>query len=94
MLPGWDPRAERSACGIGFVADASGRGRRRVLDAALEALARMAHRGAVGADGESTDGAGALIPLPEALLADAVGGPSRLAALGDGRLGVAALFAR
>ena len=37
-------RAERDACGIGFVADARGRASRRILDAALEGLANVRHR--------------------------------------------------
>ena len=62
-------RAERDACGIGFVARADGEVRADVVTQALEALARMRHRGAVAADGISGDGAGMLLPIPRALLA-------------------------
>jgi glutamate synthase (ferredoxin) len=62
-------RAERDACGIGFVARADGEVRADVVAQALEALARMRHRGAVAADGISGDGAGLLLPIPRALLA-------------------------
>ena len=61
-------RAEHDACGIGFLADASGRASRFVLDGVLEGLARVKHRGAVAADGVSGDGAGVLIPIPAALV--------------------------
>src|SRR5437867_3389590 len=54
---------ERDACGIGFVADASGRASREILSLALEALRRVRHRGAVAADARSGDGAGVLLPL-------------------------------
>jgi len=66
--PLYDPTIERDACGIGFVADVRGRASREVLDAVLEALRRVKHRGAVAADGKTGDGAGVLLPLPRALL--------------------------
>ena len=66
----YDPlRAERDACGIGFVADAAGRSSRSIVDAALDALCRVKHRGAIASDALTGDGAGVLLPLPRALLA-------------------------
>ena len=59
---------ERDACGIGFLADASGRASRTIVDGLLEGLARMRHRGAVAADRRTGDGAGLLLPLPRALI--------------------------
>ena len=59
---------ERDSCGIGFLADASGRASRTIVDGVLEGLARMRHRGAVAADGRTGDGAGVLLPLPRALI--------------------------
>ena len=61
-------RSERDACGIGFVADAQGRASRQILDAALEGLANVRHRGAVAADRSTGDGAGLLLPIPAALV--------------------------
>ncbi|HEU4672425.1 MAG TPA: glutamate synthase large subunit [Candidatus Limnocylindrales bacterium] len=61
--PLYDPRFDHDACGVGFVADAGGRSGRQVLALALTGLAALRHRGAVGADGESSDGAGVLLPL-------------------------------
>src|SRR3954454_19485851 len=55
---------ERDACGIGFVASATGRPSRAVADLVLEALTRVRHRGAVAADHRTGDGAGVLLPLP------------------------------
>src|SRR5437867_4153370 len=60
----WDPRVERDACGIGFVADAEARATRGMVDAALDALCRVRHRGAVAADAKTGDGAGLLLPIP------------------------------
>ncbi len=65
----YDPRFEHDACGIGFVADASGTATRRIVDAAIEGLCGVKHRGAVAADEKSGDGAGLLLPLPWALFA-------------------------
>jgi glutamate synthase domain-containing protein 2/glutamate synthase domain-containing protein 1/glutamate synthase domain-containing protein 3 len=59
----YDPRRERSACGIGLVADLKGRASREILDRALAGLAAVGHRGAWAADGVTGDGAGVLLPL-------------------------------
>ncbi|MFL5685690.1 MAG: glutamate synthase large subunit [Chloroflexota bacterium] len=66
--PLYDARFEHDACGVGFVADAGGRSGRRVLPLALAGLAALAHRGAFGADGESSDGAGVALPLSPSLV--------------------------
>ncbi len=60
--------AERDACGVGFIASCQGGPSRSVLDHALRALRKLAHRGAVSADGRTGDGAGVLTQLPHALL--------------------------
>ncbi|MCL6552309.1 MAG: glutamate synthase large subunit [Firmicutes bacterium] len=59
---------ERDACGVGFVADRRGRHSHRILRLALDAVAAMAHRGAISADGKTGDGAGVLTQIPYALL--------------------------
>ncbi|HEY0776782.1 MAG TPA: glutamate synthase large subunit [Gemmatirosa sp.] len=61
------PYAPRDACGTGFVARRDGVRSHDVLAMGLEALIRMAHRGAAGAD-HAGDGAGVLTQLPTALL--------------------------
>src|SRR5262245_59653877 len=66
--PLYESRFEHDACGVGFVADAGGRGRDRVLPLALAGLAALGHRGAFGADGESDDGAGVALPLDRSVL--------------------------
>ena len=60
----FDPAQERDACGIGFVADSAGRASRGVVDAVLEGLYNVRHRGATAADRKTGDGAGLLLPLP------------------------------
>ena len=64
----FDPTVERDACGIGFVTDVGGRASREIVDALLEGLRRVKHRGALAADGRTGDGAGVLLPIPRALV--------------------------
>jgi glutamate synthase domain-containing protein 2/glutamate synthase domain-containing protein 1/glutamate synthase domain-containing protein 3 len=52
------------ACGVGFVAKITGACSREIVERALIAVARLAHRGGVDADGSSGDGAGLLVPVP------------------------------
>jgi glutamate synthase domain-containing protein 2/glutamate synthase domain-containing protein 1/glutamate synthase domain-containing protein 3 len=66
--PLYDARFEHDACGVGFVADARGRSRDRVLPLALAGLGALGHRGAFAADGESSDGAGVSLPLDRSLI--------------------------
>ncbi len=65
MRPPFGPTQERDACGIGFVADSTGRASREVVDALLEGLHNVRHRGATAADRKTGDGAGVLLPLPD-----------------------------
>ena len=55
---------EHSACGVGFVASTAGDPSRAVVELALDALVRLEHRGGVGADGQTSDGAGVLSAIP------------------------------
>ncbi|MCC7074004.1 MAG: glutamate synthase large subunit [Deltaproteobacteria bacterium] len=59
-----DPSFERDECGVGFIAHLHGEKSRALVDDALTLLQRLAHRGAVGADPDSGDGAGILLQLP------------------------------
>ena len=74
--PLYDAAFEHDACGVGFVADASRSGAHlgRVLPLALGGLAALAHRGAFGADGASSDGAGVALPLDPSLIGALVPG--------------------
>ncbi|MDP8936991.1 MAG: glutamate synthase large subunit, partial [Actinomycetota bacterium] len=61
---------ELDACGIGFVADSTGRASRAVVEAALSGLACVKHRGALAADARSSDGSGLLAPIPPGIFGD------------------------
>src|SRR5215203_216729 len=61
-----DASREHDACGVGFVASASGARTHEVIEMALGAAARVAHRGAASTD-LSGDGAGLLTQIPRRL---------------------------
>jgi len=63
-----DARFDHDSCGVGFVASALGKTSHDILQKALTALARLEHRGAVAADGASSDGIGLMSGVPRALL--------------------------
>ena len=58
----------RASCGVGFVADLSGRPTHETVRRGVECLVNMDHRGAEGADEKTGDGAGILMQLPDRLL--------------------------
>jgi len=80
-----DPAFHRDSCGVGFVAQLSGQATHQVLQHALTALSRLAHRGAVASDGRSSDGVGVLTQIPHAWLLQSAGlslTPDQLAGVG------------
>src|ERR1700728_1571921 len=67
-----DSRFDHDSCGVGFVATLRNQPTHEILTQALTALARLAHRGAIAADGKSSDGVGIMTAIPrEFLLASA-----------------------
>ena len=68
-----DPRFEHESCGVGFVATLTNVASHGILKQSLTALARLAHRGAIAADGRSSDGVGVMTGIPRAFLLRAAG---------------------
>src|SRR5438045_252149 len=66
----FDPKREYDACGVGFIANLKGATSHQILKDALYILENLEHRGAVGADPIAGDGAGILIQIPHAFLAE------------------------
>jgi glutamate synthase (ferredoxin) len=64
----YQPDKERSACGVGFVADIRGRRSNTILRQALTALVNLRHRGACGCEPNTGDGAGILFQMPHTFL--------------------------
>jgi glutamate synthase domain-containing protein 2/glutamate synthase domain-containing protein 1/glutamate synthase domain-containing protein 3 len=67
----FDPREERDSCGVGFVARLDAQPQHRVVADAVQVLIHLEHRGAVGGDKATGDGAGLLVQIPDAFLRDA-----------------------
>ncbi len=61
----YDPRHERDACGVAFVATLTGVPSHDIVTRALTALRNLEHRGAAGAEPNSGDGAGILLQIPD-----------------------------
>ncbi|MCI2399951.1 glutamate synthase large subunit [Aliiroseovarius subalbicans] len=55
---------EHSSCGVGLVVSIDGKPSRKVVDAGIDALKAIWHRGAVDADGKTGDGAGIHVQIP------------------------------
>ncbi len=64
----YDPQFERDSCGVGFVCNINGQKSHNIIDQGLRVLKHLAHRGAVGADPKTGDGAGILIQVPHEFL--------------------------
>ena len=68
----YDAAQEHDACGVGLVAALDGVPRRDVVEAGIDALKALWHRGAVDADGKTGDGAGIHVEIPQDFFADVV----------------------
>ncbi|TFD68668.1 glutamate synthase large subunit [Cryobacterium gelidum] len=64
----YDPSAERDACGLAMVATLRGTAGHDIITQALDALRNLEHRGAVGSDAGTGDGAGIITQVPDAFL--------------------------
>ncbi|WP_374954775.1 glutamate synthase large subunit [Arthrobacter sp. MYb229] len=64
----YDPSAEKDACGLAMIASLKNHPTHEIVSHALTALRRLEHRGAIGADEGTGDGAGILLHLPDAFL--------------------------
>ncbi len=62
------PEFEKDNCGFGLIAQMDGKPSHWLVQTAVDALARLTHRGAVDADGKSGDGCGLLLRKPDGFL--------------------------
>ena len=63
---------EHSSCGVGLVVSIDGKKSRKVVEAGINALKAIWHRGAVDADGKTGDGAGIHIQIPAPFFYDQI----------------------
>ena len=66
----YDPAHEHDACGLAAVVSLTSEPSHRIVELALEALEHLEHRGAVGSDAGTGDGAGILSDVPDDLIRD------------------------
>ena len=83
------PEYEHDACGVAFVADLHGEQSRSVVQMGITALENLDHRGAVGAEENSGDGAGILVQVPDEFMRASV--PFDLPERGSYAVGIAFL---
>ncbi len=57
-----------ASCGVGFVCNTGGAKSHEIVSLGIEAVKNLTHRGAVGADGKTGDGAGVMVQLPRKFL--------------------------
>jgi glutamate synthase (NADPH/NADH) large chain len=62
------PSFEKDNCGFGLIAQMDNKASHWLVTTAIDALARLTHRGAVAADGKSGDGCGLLMKKPDGFL--------------------------
>ncbi len=67
----YDPQYEHDACGVGFVVQMKGRTSHDIVQQGLTLLLNLDHRGAVGAEPNTGDGAGILLQIPHQFVAKA-----------------------
>ncbi|WP_341974799.1 glutamate synthase large subunit [Microbacterium sp. LTA6] len=64
----YNPAFEKDACGLAMVATLRGEAGHDIIALALEALRNLEHRGAIGSDAGTGDGAGILTQMPDEFL--------------------------
>ena len=69
----YNPQLEHDACGIGFVVNIKGKKSNEILLQSLTVLGNLNHRGGVGSEPETGDGAGILFQIPHAFMAKVCG---------------------
>lgn len=69
----YEPAFEHEACGVGFVAHIDGHKSHEIIEKGMQVLINLTHRGAVGSDPDTGDGAGLLFQIPDNFFRTAAG---------------------
>ena len=64
----YGPANEHDACGVGFVTNIAGTRSHGIIDKGIRVLENLLHRGAIGGDLTTGDGAGILFQVPDRFL--------------------------
>ncbi len=87
----YDPQFEHDSCGVGFVVHMKGGQSHSIIEKGLTILCNLDHRGAVGSEVNTGDGAGILMQVPHKFL-KRVAAELRIALPGPGQFGVGNLY--
>ncbi len=68
----YDPRFEHDSCGVNFVVHMKGVRSHEIVETGIGALCNLQHRGALGAEVNTGDGAGILMQMPDRFLREVV----------------------
>jgi len=88
----YDPQFEHDACGVGFVVQMKGVQSHAIVEQALTILLNLEHRGAVGAEPNTGDGAGILMQVPHKFMTK-VAAIANIPLPAPGHYGVGMIFA-
>ena len=66
---------EHDACGVGFIVDINGRKSHKIISDGITILRNLEHRGAVGGDQKTGDGAGMTTQIPHKFFKSVLGFP-------------------
>ncbi len=87
----YDPANEHDSCGVGFLVNLHGRPTHELVARSIEVLKNLLHRGAVGGDQLTGDGAGVLLQIPDAFFRRELAA-QRVTLPAAGNYGVAMVF--
>ncbi len=88
----YDPDNEKDSCGVGFICDIKGRPSRQIVEDARDMNCCMEHRGGVGYEKNTGDGAGMLLGLPDRFLRKAASSELGVELPAEGQYGVGNVF--
>jgi glutamate synthase (ferredoxin) len=87
----YEPKFEHDACGIGMLVNIEGNRTHKLVKNAVQVLINMQHRGGVGSEPDTGDGAGMLLQLPHKFFKKAAAN-SGITIGEEGSYGVAMMF--
>jgi len=64
----YDPALEHDSCGVGFIAKLNGDATHQIIRDSITVLINLEHRGALGGDKSTGDGAGIMTQIPDSFL--------------------------
>jgi glutamate synthase (ferredoxin) len=88
----YEPKFEHDACGIGMLVDLKGRASHKLVGDAINILEALTHRGGVGYEPLTGDGAGILLQIPDVFMRRVAATEGMTLPEGEGTYGVAMLF--